>query len=334
MSKSGANRGIRWVLGGVLLLILVAALVGLFFVNYLAALLLLAGIVVAWLLRRLVGFIAARIRSSKRRGLWIAAAIAVPVAAVLCGVVLVYALSLRSFGAAGGATEPTGPGEGPIIGARVTAYRVTVKPSEALAAAVLVDEQVMYDITQDGQPILTDQVQTFAERRVFSTRRGFLLREISFEPLDASPTASLILTLPDETKVRTTLCTYARCPAISVRLADFPRRTFFAARSVAAPEIVPYVNTETISYSLDNLDEGVTFAYITPPFQALRPLLSPLIGASNASEWLVGLVGLVGTVVGGPLVKPVLENVVQDRLQDFLSGLFKKKDNKKKRSKK
>ena len=75
-------------------------------------------------------------------------------------------------------------------------------------------------------------------------------------------------------------------------------------------------------------DPSATIAWI------LFILLAPFIGASTASDWTVGLITLVGTVVAMPLVQPVLENIFQDWLADQIRALFgRKKENRSSRKK-
>jgi hypothetical protein len=117
------------------------------------------------------------------------------------------------------------------------------------------------------------------------------------------------------------------CAPSEVEITGLPKGSFFAARGVEAVTVTPYVNEEIVTWRSDDVSDGVVFAYIPPPFQVARPVLAPFIGASTASDWTVGLITLVGTVVAMPLVQPVLENIFQDWLADQVRALFgRKKD--------
>ena len=55
----------------------------------------------------------------------------------------------------------------------------------------------------------------------------------------------------------------------------------------------PYLDTETVTWTVENLDGDIVFAYIPSPFHYLRPLLAPFISLATLSQWLFGLIGVV-----------------------------------------
>lgn len=311
-------------IGGLLLLALLALLLGFLFVDYRAALALAAGVGAAWLIVRIAGRLGG---GRPRRRIGIAVGGVLVVVALAAAVVFLPRLAndaaaprtfptMAPMGAAG--EEAEAPRE-----AAITEYRLTARPEDSLAAGVVVNEEVVFDVYDGGEITFAGEGMQFPERHVTSERRGFLLREVTIEPLGAGVFEPVRLTLPDTSVELARLCSARSCPPAHVRLEDFPQNTFFAARGVQTVEIVPYVNTEIVTWTVDDvalLTEGVTFAYIPPPFQHLRPVLAPLVGAARVSEWLVGLVGLVGSIAVAPVLMPVLENVVIDRLFDAFKG--------------
>ncbi len=325
------------ILGTVALIAIVAALLALAVIDYSLALALLIGVAAAWLFTRIIGAATARIRQGRRALLWIAL-IAGAAVVLLGGAMIVLTLALAPLGGAAlpSMTQPAAEGvpeetEEMPLSALITAYRMTVDAGDAPASGVTVSEEVFYSVYRGAETVYADLSLRLPEREVASAPRGFLLREIAIEPLGSSPYDNLDLPVPDGGSVEARLCNSISCVPATIRLEDFPARSFFAARGVSEDqvEVVPYVHTETITWTTRDLSGGITFAYIPPPFQLLRPLLAPLVGASRASEWLVGLVGMVGAVLAGPFIRPVLENLIEDKIGELFGRLFKRHSDRK-----
>jgi hypothetical protein len=308
-------------LGAVFLVIVVLLLVGLFFVSYRAMLALAGGIVAAFL----VAWLISRSRGVSRR-VWVGLGL-LAVLAVVVGVLL----ASRRLGVATFAPEdaPAGSegGEGEAVAkARVTAYQLEVFPGEVYAAGVRVEESLVLEIITNGVTVESGVLVEFPARFVPSARRGFLLREVSIVPLELGPYQPVPITLPDGTPIEVTLCAFTRCPADApVRLTDWPVNGFYAARGVPQVERQPYVNTEIVIWQHKNFSESIVFSYILKPFNTFYAVLSPLVGASNASEWIVGLIGLLGTLLAMPIIGGLLQGLVEDALTNWLKNLFGKK---------
>lgn len=324
------------VVGALALAAIIAALLTLAVIDYSLALALLIGVAAAWLLTRIIGAVVARFRQGRRTLL--VALITGAAGILVCGVIvfLLTLAPLTTRGALPFMTEPAAEGapeeaEEIPLSASITAYRITVGAGDAPASGVTVVEDVFYSVYRGAETVYVDLSMRLPEREVTSAPRGFLLREIAIEPLGGSPYDDLDLPLPDGGSVGARLCSPISCVSATVRLEDFPARSFFAARGVSEDqvEVVPYVNTETITWTTSDLSGGIAFAYIPPPFQLLRPLLAPLVGASRASEWLVGLVGMVGAVLAGPFIRPVLEDLIEDKVGELFGGLFKRRSDRK-----
>jgi hypothetical protein len=317
-------------LGALLLLAILLLLLGLLFVDYRAALALAVGVGGAGLIVRIAGRLG-RDRSG-RRILLVAAGVLVVIGLAIAILAVLRLGSVPDLLGPVATAEPQGASAGEEAVVRelaITDYRLRAMPGESLAAGVVVDEEVVFDVYENGEVVLTGQGMRFPEREVASERQGFLLREVTVEPLDVGVFEPVGLALPDGSVEQARLCSPWACPPAHVRLEDFPQNAFFAARGVPEVEIVPYVNTEIVTWTVDDvalLSQGVTFAYIPPPFQYLRPVLTPLVGASQFGEWLVGLVGLVGGVVAAPVLMPVLENLVVDRIFDAIKRVFTGKE--------
>lgn len=320
-----ANRGKRLppsVVPGAAILIgaalLLAGLVGVDYRGALAAALGVAAAVVAVQVWRFA-------RRSRRRAVLIGVAVLL---VAVAGSVVVLSSPVMTEGESAPALEPAPPSaaeegagpSGPRLELLPTGYRATIRPAEP-AGAMLISEEVFYEVRKGARLVYASQVLAFPERTVLSERRGFMLREVSVQPLGSGALSPTAFTLPDGSQVVAPLCTRTACPPGEVRVEGLPERSFFAARGVADVATVPYVRTETVSWATPDLSAGIAFAYVPSPFQAFRPLLQPFIGASSLNDWLVGLIALVTGVLAAPLIMPVVEYIGERALGRWLGRL-------------
>lgn len=164
------------------------------------------------------------------------------------------------------------------------------------------------------------QTPQFFEREVFSTPKGFLLQELNISPLKATPLGIVELELPDKTLLKGELCGSKGCPSNEIILSDFPEGSFYAAKNAQDLQSLKYIDTSTTSWSVLDLDSGVTFAYIPQPFYNFRNILFPFLGISQINEWMIGLLGLILTFFVTPIVLPVINDEIKQRIL----RLFKK----------
>jgi len=132
----------------------------------------------------------------------------------------------------------------------------------------------------------SDELIDSQEREVESTSSGLILRELHITPSEP-------------------LC-ISRCPKSMVVLLDFPIGSFYQAKEVGNIEKESYVGTETIRWSVRDLDRGITFAYIPAPYHHLRPFLIPFIEFASFSSWLIGFGGFMMALFINPMIKPLL----------------------------
>jgi hypothetical protein len=153
---------------------------------------------------------------------------------------------------------------------------------------------------------------TFPPREVKSRSRGFLLREVRVIPLGHGAGNFGTFIVPPADTLYTVLCSWD-CPPTVVRVRDLRRGSFYAAKDVDALTMRTYVDTESATWSLDDVRDGVVFAYTPPPFHHLRPLLAPFAGVSDLSDWLLAAFGVVGSLFLGPVVKPRIAEMLRGR---------------------
>ncbi len=326
MATGGRSEKRSMVLTAIAAFILIGGVVlaaGLAVVDFRAAAALVLGVAAAWVVVALVRRARSTRRSAPRgvgRGRLLALALGV---AGLIGVAIFAVLLFTSLAgsdaqllpSAGESAAPEGVFDGapqslPLT-VVVTGYRVSARPAPG-GDTLLVNEVVIYDVRRGSEVLYGEQVMTLPEREVASSPRGFLLREITIEPLGTGATASIPLELDDGAQVEMRLCRVFSCPPSEIEIQDFPENAFYAAQNVAEVQRTPYVRTETVTWTTDDLDDGITFAYIPPPYHRLRPVLSPFLGAASLGDWLLGLGAMIGSILAAPLVAPLLEHLLDE----------------------
>lgn len=292
---------------GLLILAVIMLLIGLFIANYTAALALLIGIGAALLLTPVI-------RGLRRRfGLRGVIFGLVGLGVLLCAVgalVVIFSSGIGATGAGGAPPadqdpEAAVPQPEPLI----RAYRIYVFPAEE-RGVFTVQEEVIYDIAAAGEILSSDHVMQLPARQATAESKGFLLREVVIYPSDP-----VYLRTETGGEAEVNLC-LASCPPTTVELRDVPENAFYAAREAAEVEHVPYVGTETVSWSTRRLDRGLAFTYIPSPFHALRGVFGPLLGASSMSEWAAGLFGMISAMFAIPLLKPLVVDIAEDKASE------------------
>ena len=307
---------------GLLALLLIAALLlNLLLVDYRASLALLGGALGAAVVLAVLRFL-----TTWRRRL-LALGFLGLVAAVLC-LVVVLSSGLGLTGAAAGepldpfeipsgeasaGDEPAAVPEAPSRVAAITGYHMIIQPDEDLSAFVI-EEEVIFDVYEGAQVVAESQVQAFPRREVERARRGFLLWEVDVEVLDGNAARRIALREASGGVYESPFCSGSLCPASVIELRDFPQGAFHAARDTTRLNSTPFLNTETLEWSVNDLRRPVAFAFVAPPFSVIKPVLAPLLGASNLAEWMVALIGMLGTVIFFPLVRAFVD--------DWLQGLM------------
>jgi hypothetical protein len=197
----------------------------------------------------------------------------------------------------------------------VHSYTLTLRPSGTDPANFIAIEEAdveMDDMTLDATvPLTTTRAgapNVRLSRTVTAHNKGLLLREVSFTPLE-----DVTISLPQGGQVKPLLLSDP-ASKLTVRVQDLPSGSFYAARYAEQLASQPYLDTETLAWSMPALDDGVVFAYIASPFQNLRALLGPFLSLSSLGRWLIGLLGLAGGTVFSAFVQPNLVRVMQTKI--------------------
>ncbi len=291
----------------VIAMLILAILVGLLALDYSAgaavAVGVLASLALWWLAARLWGS-ARAVRSRP--------ALAIGCISTLCVSLLASFLWIRWPFRLYMATAPEPP--------LVESYQVTIQRADGKSGDFLIKETVTinpkwveYAKAENVPPTVE-----LPERKVTSADVGLLTREVRITPVQANSSAVAVLTLPDGRTLTGRMC-YS-CENASVTWRDAPSGSFLGAKDAEGVQKYPYLNTETVSWSVINLEQGVTFAFVPPPFQYVKPVIQPLLGASSLDKWVLGILGLVGTLVISPIVRPVISSALQKRFGSWFEA--------------
>jgi len=312
-------------LGYVALVLFLLLTLGLLAINYVAGIALLLGIALAWLTRITARFVSAR-------GWGLKFVIALLGVIILVTVVLVFGISLiLSFGRGAGPVDcdPTKPADVALP----KEYRVTLVPQNDAAETFTFKEEV--DVVEQKiicrldtpSTVLSEEKATviLPEGQTKSEARGFLLRQVRLAPLGADAFGTAHLKLPNGHSVEIFL---SGVPS-KVVLDKMPRNSFYDALDKKELATSTYLDQETIRWSVADLTHAVVFAYIQPPYQILRPLIAPFLGAANINDWAMALVGALGAVIVSPIVAPVLTEIAKSRFKTSIEEALNKPRKKK-----
>jgi hypothetical protein len=153
---------------------------------------------------------------------------------------------------------------------------------------------------------------------VTSTNRGFLLRETSV----VTPSPHWGVARDGFAGVDPRFVKW--CDTVQVEV-TLPKGAFQDARKAFDMQRSRYGDSETVTWSLDDLRQGVTFSYVPPPYCRLRSILEPFLGLKSAGQWVVGIVGLIVGGLLAPVVGPTLVGFAKTRLGTWLESRFRKK---------
>jgi hypothetical protein len=200
----------------------------------------------------------------------------------------------------------------PYVGgedAYVKEYTLTVKP--AASGAFTAAERAVLEVqrqTPATGTLAAAMPAWEATHTVASVGKGWLLKEVTLSPL-----SDVELTMPDGSKAPAFISPAPGLKA-TVKLQGLPRGSFYAAKDALDVTVAPYLDTETVSWSVSSFSDDIVFAYIPSPFHHLRGLLSPFMTLASVGQWLMGILGAALGGVFSAYVKPPLVTLVQARL--------------------
>lgn len=277
---------IRQIIQYIVIALVLALLIGLLSLNFIAAAAVIVGAVLAWPLYWLVRSIIAN---------WKRVMLPVIILLSLAGCVF-YGLYFFPMLLSAVPAPPL-----------INGYYLTITNPDWKAGVFTIQETVVINPDWISFYHGTDLPQSvdLPERKVRSTSLGLLSRQVKIMPDQAGPSGEAVITLPDGRVLKGSICSLT-CGKIVIVLHDVPAGSFLAAKDADDIKKAPYINTETVSWSVLDPDQGITFAFVPPPFNVVRPVIEPLLGVSSLNQWLLGILGLISTLLVSPLLKPLL----------------------------
>ena len=275
---------IRQIIQYSVILLILAVLIGLLSLNYIAVTAVIIGAVIAWPLVWLVRFVIAN---------W--SRIMLPVILVLslagCFLYGVYLFPLFL------SPSPLPP--------LIRDYQLTILNPDWKSGVFKIKESVVINPDWISYYHATELPQNIdlPEREVRSIRVGLLSREVRIKPGNADASGEVTITLADGRVLQGGICSFS-CGKIDIELQDAPAGSFLGARDADKIKDLSDLKTETISWSVPDPDQGITFAFVPPSFNVVRPIIKPLLGVSALNQWLLGILGLFCALLITPIFKP------------------------------
>lgn len=281
MTEKNTQTSTKKFLGFIILIFVISLVLGLFSINYISGIAIIGGILISFPVVGLLKYIVKHFPK-------ITPTTGIILLLVISQVIFFVFFTLNAY-------HPYVPT------CDISDYRITAIPESSQLTSITIQEYVVpKDVKKFNPPSswITSSIDnqegfSLPERKATIQNRGFLLKEVIIEPS---------ISCSDD---------------VFIELNDFPRNSFYAAHYAKDLQKYPYVDTETVTWNPES--RVVKFSYIIPPFQVVSPLLTPLVGASNINQWIVGLIGIIGALIFTPIIKTVFTESAQKYLKDKLS---------------
>jgi hypothetical protein len=191
-------------------------------------------------------------------------------------------------------------------------YRATLTPKDSSMHEFILKEEVELSgpiklepelpNNKDVESSLRERNDTkrwfrLRERTIRSTSEGFLTMKIFYVPLETYRLRGwnrLVLASGEYIQL---LLNDFKCEDVSIELRNMPKGSFQSARYSQKEEKQPFAETETIRWSVNNLEDSIGVAFVKPRFEKYVPILSPFLGISSMNGWFAALLALFLTVV-------------------------------------
>lgn len=287
----------RWRILSILLLGLCLFIVLTLF-NYTAILPSILGVVLAFLTKNNFLFLIKKIQHIRKKIFqkWVL---------LLIFFVSSIALILRFFFSPGGIIV-TNSLDYPII----ESYKTTLFPLYNLKEFQLREEiKLNQYLLEDIFPLDKKKLSTLSKqqlnRQIISMNKGLILKEVYIKPLDIDTNGYFNLKLVNSNHLIDQICKDI-CPKSRVELVNFPIGSFYEAQGGEDLKFSPYLDTETVSWSISNLERGIRFAYISPPYHHFRSFFNPFLKFASANKWIIVTITSLITFIYTPKFNQII----------------------------
>ena len=186
-------------------------------------------------------------------------------------------------------------------------YRATFEPINNQ----LTDFNLIEEVTVDkNAQVRIDKRQLV--RRIESNNIGLIYKELKTKPLNLDSSDKVKLRRVSGDYFEASFCEES-CPVSAIKIFSMPAGAFQDADIAENLTVNPYLDQETISWVSSDIERGIRFAYIQPPYHRFWRFIKPfLILASLPSSILVNL-GTIIAIILEHMLKPLI-NVAGNKM--------------------
>ena len=227
----------------------------------------------------------------------------------------------------------------PLVRPIIETYKITLSPFSNLKD-FQVKEEIKFNrdllvprlkLKSKNNLSLYNKISTISghqmHRQTNSINKGLILREVYIRPLNFDINGYFNLKLSNGISLRDKICKDI-CPKSKVELIDFPSGSFYQAQGAENLMLSYYLDTETVIWSIPNLERGIRFAYISPPYHHLRGFFNPFLKFAFTNKWIIVAIGGIIAFIFTPKFNQIInvENVATSESKS-MSQSSKKESN-------
>ncbi len=195
-------------------------------------------------------------------------------------------------------------------------YKLVIKPINSDLLKYEINEILMTHVTQEelergfrvGNNLHeenSNKIKIYARKKrvVNNINIGLLLKEIYIRPFQLNADSYINAVLSNGKQWKGKLCPDS-CPKSTVELVDFPQGSLYSIKNEEDFSILDkYLGNETLRWSVRDLNKGIRFAYIKPPFYIFARLIKPFLKLTESNQLFVVVFGLMFGLVIRPTIK-------------------------------
>jgi len=140
-------------------------------------------------------------------------------------------------------------------------------------------------------------------RKINSLDRGFVVKEIYIVPLNLSLEGYINLNLKNGTAIKIQI---GGSQASNIIIDKIPKGSFYQAKDASNVKLSPYLDEETVQWTVSDIQQGIKFAYIREPFNYLNRIVRPLLKISSIPEGIFTFFGVIITFIVSYRFKPIV----------------------------
>lgn len=289
----------------IFIFIILFLLIGISSVSYTATFFLFLGFLIAWLIPKTLSLFRNHLRE-KAKSIFVAIIVLIITLAIVSGF---FWFQFSS----------------PLFILPVNQYYISVKPKSLEMQSFLIEYKFKIDKTELNELFNSSSKDDYLRLDNFDIislkseaggkSQGFILKELSIFPLrlnsDTKSQFSEQLNSLDNIPFSGLSWKEDKCleSTATVKLVDFPEGSFYQAREPVNFKQDSYLDKEILSWSSCDLEQGIKFAYIPPPYNNFRKLIKLFSWFHSAENYLLLLLGAGVAFIFSSKVKTFLRRI-------------------------